>query len=174
MDNRMTRLKGSEWRVKKMWLKCRLRRESRKKCPDANILAAYIDHSLSESEAQSLEAHLLQCGTCFDTVLAVRKAINKPVDGSLPDLELQRLFDLVSSRSGVWNRILDVLAGFGAPRVIPVPALVLSIILVCVLGFYSGMQTRFEQDTFRKTIAAELQFSFDVPVCGFEILAEGE
>lgn len=33
-------------------------------CPDADLLAAWFDHSLSPAEAERIEAHISSCGTC--------------------------------------------------------------------------------------------------------------
>jgi hypothetical protein len=36
------------------------------------------------------------------------------------------------------------------------------------------METKLEQDAYHKILAAELQFSFDMPACQYELSGEGE
>ncbi len=161
--------------IKKIWQRCRLPKGQKGVCPDEELLAAYLDHRLSGDQLESMERHLLQCDSCFSTVLFMREALdsNETAD-ALSQKEIQQLFDLVPRDSHPGKGILDRLSRFLSLRLVSAPAFALSMILICGLGFYAGMQTRMDQDFYHKQVAAELSFFFDNPAPGYKPLTEGE
>jgi predicted anti-sigma-YlaC factor YlaD len=51
------------------------------RCPDTELLAAYIDNNVTIEEQVSVDAHLAQCGDCFllvASVLASKIAVPDP------------------------------------------------------------------------------------------------
>lgn len=43
-------------------------------CPDANVMAAYLDGALSERETEGLEGHLVDCDACLTALRELRSA----------------------------------------------------------------------------------------------------
>ncbi len=172
MNHNMAKSQDTEKEINNIWEKCRITGGSCGHCPDHDLLAAYLDHRLSGSQAEEVERHLLKCPSCLETSLAVRQALDAPGEDALSCSVLQQLFDLVPQQSGLWKKILDKFAACLSSMVVPAPAFALSIFLVCGFGFYAGMQTWLKQDFFHEQIAAELDFFFDNPAIGYEFSGE--
>jgi hypothetical protein len=50
-------------------------------CPDAIMLAAFVDSALTEFEAQRIEHHLVRCKTCREIIaltIKSRRAVPDP------------------------------------------------------------------------------------------------
>ncbi len=172
MCNKMKKLNNQEDEIKRIWQRCRLPEGAKKACPDTDILAAYVDHRLSGRESELLERHLLECPSCFDAVVLIRDVMERPEKEALSNEEMRRLFDLVPPGRNRGRQMLDALTGFLSSRLIPVPAFALSVFLICGLGFYAGMETRFDQDLYQEQISAELGFFFDNTASGLGLPGE--
>jgi anti-sigma factor RsiW len=168
----MIKSDNCEMEIKKIWEKCHITEGAHEKCPDIDILAAYLDHRLSDNKSEVVERHLLQCSSCLNAALIIREAIDRPKEDALTDQEVQQLFDLMPRSPGSWRQILERIAGLLASRVVPAPVFALSVFLMCGIGFYAGMQTRVEQDLFHNQIAAELNFFFDNPAMDHKFSGE--
>ncbi|HJQ71398.1 MAG TPA: zf-HC2 domain-containing protein [Blastocatellia bacterium] len=49
------------------------------KCPEPELLAAYLDHNVTLEEVERLEAHIAECGDCRELIaLAVRNEEEAP------------------------------------------------------------------------------------------------
>ncbi len=172
MNHNMAKSQDTEKEIKEIWGKCRITGGSCGHCPDSDLLAAYLDHRLSGSQAEEVERHLLKCPSCLETSLVIRQVLDAPEEDALSGSELQQLFDLVPQRPGLWRKILEQIAERLSSMAVPAPAFALSIFLVCGFGFYTGMQTWLKQEFFHEQIAAELDFFFDNPAIGCESSGE--
>jgi len=47
-------------------------------CPDAGLLAAYVDGGVSAQERTELEAHIVQCGRCQETLAVLGRELAEP------------------------------------------------------------------------------------------------
>jgi hypothetical protein len=56
-------------------------------CPDLNILAAYLDHNLTEVQTRELEGHMVVCRLCRKTVIHTFKSLENLPDSSLPEMK---------------------------------------------------------------------------------------
>jgi hypothetical protein len=54
-------------------------------CPDAEILAAYVDRSLSTVEAQSIESHAASCGACTQMLAMLVDSDPEAAAGAVPE-----------------------------------------------------------------------------------------
>ena len=69
---------------------------SSEKCPDAMLLAAYVDGKLSTAERDSIDQHLSCCDVCLDDLVAAaeRSDLLSKNPRSLPDYLLRKAVDL--------------------------------------------------------------------------------
>jgi Putative zinc-finger len=56
-------------------------------CPEIEMLAAYVDRNLTEAEQRLLEAHMVVCKVCRQTVILTFRTKAAIPDPQLPDLE---------------------------------------------------------------------------------------
>jgi hypothetical protein len=54
-------------------------------CPELDILAAYLDHNLTEAQTRELEGHMVECRLCRKMVINTFKSLE-----NLPDLPCQK------------------------------------------------------------------------------------
>src|SRR5687767_6740459 len=54
-------------------------------CPDAEILAAYVDRSLSTAEAQAVESHAASCGPCTQMLAMLVDSDPEAAAGAVPE-----------------------------------------------------------------------------------------
>lgn len=68
-------------------------------CPDAMMLAAYVDEKLSELERGSVEAHLSSCAACIDELIAALERFGSISENlqSVPSLLLEQAMALEQS-----------------------------------------------------------------------------
>ncbi len=147
---------------RKLWHKCLIRDRDFKECPDLKVLAAYLDHRLSENESEAVEAHLLYCDECLDALVGVREALNGSED-SISEARMRRIFDLVPESKGILHHIRDILSDLFALPVLPRPLAAACILLICLAGFFAGMKTGMDEKIYYSTMAVELQFSLGMP-----------
>ncbi len=142
---------------KDLWTHCRVRAAAADRCPEADLLAAYLDHRLSQTEKHDIEAHLVTCPSCLDTIVFLGQ-IDEDLLSPVAEKDLRAACHLVapdvSPRAGIRRRIARWL--FPLPLQ-PVFAPVL-LIAVCMAGFYLGNRTGADQLFVRHAMAAELQF----------------
>ena len=172
MSDNMAKPRHCTRETKKMWQSCRISRRDCSKCPEPELLAGYLDHRLSESRAEEVERHLLQCPSCFESSLVIQQAMDTYQHEALDEAQLQQLYALVPEKPGLLRRAINQMAERLASMVVPAPAFALSILLVCGLGFYAGMETWAKQDLFQTQVAAELDFFFDNPAMWYESTGE--
>ena len=55
---------------------------SDRECPDAEMIAAYMDHTLDDAETAQCEHHFASCARCQDLLAAL--TVSEPVDGDAP------------------------------------------------------------------------------------------
>ncbi len=146
---------------KRLWSRIRIKDSSRGKCPDENLLSAYIDHTLTKSQEKEVERHLLTCPSCLDAVIEIRRVLDMPQKKGLHERDLKGIFDLVPQGPGLVEGIVERIRRFLTKRAVPAPCFALSVFLVCAFGFYTGSQTWQRQESFNKKIVAELKFFFD-------------
>ncbi len=167
MEGKGERSKGCDMEEKKLWSRFKIKDSSRGRCPDENLLAAYIDHTLTKSEKKEVERHLLTCPSCLNAIIEIGQALGMPQKEGLKEKDLEGIFELVPEGPGVIEAVLERIREFLTKRAVPAPCFALSVFLVCAVGFYAGSQTWFEQEFFKKKIVAELIFSFDSTVTDY-------
>jgi anti-sigma factor RsiW len=156
---------------KALWRQCRIRLPKPDKCPDAGIMAAYVDHGLSEKENSKLEGHLVQCQACLDTILFL-KAIENDRHTPVPTKDRIAAIDLVSPRSSRRTEKKERLSGWLFPLPITPAFAAVLLVLVCLTGLYLGNRTGADRMLVKNMLATELLFGLDQP---FEInSADGE
>lgn len=109
------------------------------KCPDDELLAAYLEGNLGEKDRDKIEEHLVACTKCTESLIA-----SSEVESSYPftketlfsDGMVRKVKDLVKPRETIplWERVSSWFFGLR-----PVPVMVAtSVILVAVtLGVYN-------------------------------------
>lgn len=109
------------------------------KCPDDELLSAYLEGSLGRKETDRIEEHLILCEKCTDNLILVSQAETtyESVEESFPTREMvKRAKALVKVRdtSALWERMSSWFFGLR-----PVPVMVAtSVILVAVtFGVYN-------------------------------------
>ena len=127
-------------------------------CPGAEILAAYIEHTLDAEQTSAVEGHLAECEDCLEGVLVARAAMNEAEHLQLPEHELKELFELVPEERGLaawYSKLTDKLA---ADFFIPAPALAVCLALVCCIGFLAGFNTVRDKETYTRKLAKAMIF----------------
>ena len=56
-------------------------------CPPLELLCAFIDCNVTQGELALLEAHLVSCGSCRETVASVIKSMEAVPDPVIPPLK---------------------------------------------------------------------------------------
>lgn len=108
-------------------------------CPDEELLAAYIEDSLSQKDKSKIEEHLLLCSECIDT-LAVSSKVAKEVSSSKKSFVTNGMKNkakgLVKSRyeTPFWEKVSDWLNSLNA---VPVMATVSAVLIVMVVSIYN-------------------------------------
>ncbi len=154
----------------KLWKRTCFRPQMVGTCPGPNILAAYIDHTLSDSELEEVESHLINCNECLETVILVRDALKNSEDAMPSSLAIHDILKDIPDQRGYVFKIKKVLSSLWCPAILPRYAMTALMILACMIGFYTGFQTGMEQKAFYTTVLAELEFSLDVP--DYDLLEE--
>jgi len=99
-------------------------------CPDAGLLAAYIDGSLDDTDRTELETHLCNCRDCLGLVISAREAFNpggmEKADAALVTRHLSRvtarkrnLLDVVVSLA---HEAVEIIGCTGTVLLEPAPA----------------------------------------------------
>ena len=104
------------------------------KCPDANVLAAYMARTLTGNARTEFEAHLQHCDACRDACEAVESLFAEPLDVVPPEV-LAAARQLAPQPTAAVQR-----ANFGA-CVGSWAAVVAVMALGGALGCFLGMQT---------------------------------
>ncbi len=151
--------------VKALWRRIKLRPPQDSPCPDAMCLAAYLDGRLPNAETAAMEAHLVHCEQCLETVLLLRETAAErqmpvarekldPIHELVPRIPGPRSFP-----SGIVKGILGLL------RPAPVWAVIL-LLLLTVGSFNLGGRMARDTRFIHTALTAELQFnlvSADLP-----------
>jgi anti-sigma factor RsiW len=132
-------------------------------CPEANLLAAYIDSRTIAPEAEAIEEHLALCTFCMDQVAGVR-AIREEPTGSVAEPVLRRAKNLVPP-SGARTRSSKVM--FRAREALNWAALAAALLVVCYAGFSMGGLTAAAR------AEATSLFSFEMGGVGSPVPATG-
>jgi len=72
-------------------------KEHRSPCPDASLLAAYLDGNASGKSARLIEEHLLTCPDCLEAIFEIR-SLQKAQLIDVPDRLKERAKELVPAR----------------------------------------------------------------------------
>ncbi len=132
------------------------------KCPDTEVLAAYLDQRLSADEARRVEAHLAQCDGCLDTLLAVHHALEESAENScLDQRRLQEAMELVPGTPHLFDGICRRIESFLHELFVPAPVFAVLLIAACSMGFYAGMYAGIDRQICQRVVSAELHFFFD-------------
>jgi len=125
--------------IKQVFSKMKKLSPKPKKCPEDELLAAYLEGSLKEKEREGIEEHLVLCSQCTESLISLSEA-----ESSYPSTEesfssdrvVRRIKDLVRPREtfSLWERVSSWFTVFR-----PVPVMVAtSVILVAVtFGIYN-------------------------------------
>lgn len=116
-------------------------------CPDEQDLAAFLD-GRAETQAERIEAHLVDCARCLEAVLEARQAEGEPLP-MLPEPLRQRLQAIVA-RETTRRRPLGAVAGWAA--------LAAALLLAGSTGFVLGMRTFADRRDAAQRMSAELSF----------------
>jgi hypothetical protein len=126
-------------------------------------MAAYIDNSLSSSEQQQVDFHLLECGECLDALLDAKAALENAEHVILPADEMKKLLELVPERRCIAGWFRDCIDRFTELFAMPAPAVALCLLLVCCIGFFAGVRTSCEERNYSEKVAAAMMFVVDTP-----------
>ncbi|MEW6366792.1 MAG: zf-HC2 domain-containing protein [Acidobacteriota bacterium] len=73
-------------------------------CPDANLMAAYVDGSATESEQETVERHLASCDSCLHAVVEVRALGRSEAPAGVPGDVVSRATALVPGPRPTYDR----------------------------------------------------------------------
>ncbi len=140
-----------------LWQRFRLTGTENKGCPRTDLLASWLDGRLDDGQRQSIEAHLLQCEQCMETVVCIFRSLDdKEEQLTLP---LGPIYDLVPAGDRSFS-LRDVLQWLYPLRPGTVMALAGLILLVTTSG-YLGRQMAADRLFIHQAFIAELFFDFD-------------
>ncbi len=162
----MTRKENHQTRIPSetdLWDQCRFQRPEPDRCPEAGLLAAYMDHGLSEIEEGNIDAHLVQCRDCLDTVLLL-KAIENDHHTPVPEKARVAAINLVPFRSSRRTGREERLSGWRFPLPITPAFATVLLVLVCLTGLYLGNRTGTDRMLVKNMLATELLFGLDQPL----------
>ncbi len=117
-------------------------------CPDANALGGFLEGRFSEGDRQGIEAHLVDCGACLETLIELRGSLGEPLV-AVPDHLLQRIQDLVPGEPATGRLRL-------APALAESMAVAAALAVACLLGFTIGSQASWD----RAKVNLQAQASF--------------
>jgi hypothetical protein len=148
---------------KAIWKQCRVQLDAPGHCPEATLLAAYLDQGLSENERNHIETHLVQCRDCLDTILFV-KDLEDDIHQPVRKKDIAAASRLITPKQPPRTRRNERLSGWFFPLPINPVFTAALLVLVCITGFYLGHQTGTNRMFVRNVLATELQFGLDLPL----------
>jgi hypothetical protein len=148
---------------KDLWNQCRVQLPAAGRCPEAGLLAAYLDRGLTENENSGIEAHLVKCRVCLDTLLFLRE-IDNDLLAAVAEKDLLAACNLVTPVRAPLAGVGKRLSGWFCP--LPLSPIFASafLILVCLTGFYLGNRTGTDRMFVKNALVTELQFGLDHPL----------
>ncbi len=141
-----------------IWQQCRIAGVENDGCPEADLLASWLDGRLNDGQRESLESHLLHCEQCMETVVSIRRSLDDKPE-KIP-WSLRSIYGLVPAAdlSFSFENVMQLLHPL---RPGPVIALAGLILLVTTSG-YLGSRMAADRLFIHQILVAELSFDFDV------------
>jgi hypothetical protein len=107
-------------------------------CPDEELLAAYLENSLTQDETDGIEEHLFLCDECADTLISFSETESMGYakrESNATDGMIKRAKDLVKPQEmpTLWEMVSD---WFTVLRPVPVMATAFVFLVIAVLGIY--------------------------------------
>lgn len=142
--------------AKRLWRHYRSQVGSSGECPDALLLASFVDGRCPEQDVQGMEHHLALCSTCLETVTLLRDPTLR--SSEVPSFVVEQGKSMVGQPASTPVRNQDASRGWSWEWGLQWTALAATCAVICVVGFNLGMAVQQTQMQVDQLVVSEMLF----------------
>ena len=142
--------------AKQLWRHYRSKVGSSGECPDALLLASFVEGRCSEHDVQGMEHHLALCATCLETVTLLRDPILGSSD--VPSFVVEQAKGLVPEPMAIQRASQGADPWWSWEWGLQWTALAATCAGICVIGFNLGMAVQQTQMQIDQLVVSEMLF----------------